>query len=386
MDIESRIRSRIEAILTNDAKNHAEIKRMATEDEPLEIDPFAEERNFYQRIINSYRNAVSEVNGLLEENVGFLSSFYRIMESIKDKGDFQDICLHLVDRILQDFGAEYCSVVLFEADPEKSSDFHMEGVSEQRRCFRVHSDSGLLGSTEFEDAVLRMTTESGESFNIGDVYREPRFNNVDFPSVVRSLLCLPISLRSKPIGCLILSHSLPSYFKDNHLRVLQILAGAIAMIKQLASQNGSRHVPASTYPASAPDTGSIEAFSVVLLDFAGVDGFGRLSRINKKSVGDIRRKLAAALNGEGFVLPHDEEELLVLLPGVRGELLPERVRFLQGVFHEWQAGQAEGERTTMGVGFSTCTGDEDLSSTLELASYALRRSRDEEMGLAASDV
>jgi GAF domain-containing protein len=231
-----------------------------------------------------------------------------------------------------------------------------------------------------------MTTESGESFNIGDVYREPRFNSVDFPSVVRSLLCLPISLRNNPIGCLILSHSLPSYFKDNHLRVLKILAGAIAMIKQLSSQNGTRQIPSEKSKASPAETNSIEAFSVVLLDFASVDGFGRMSRLNRKTVADFRRKLAAALNGNGFVLPHDDDELLILLPGVPGELLPERVRSLQDVFSEWQAGQTEGERTTMGVGFSTCTGDEDLSSTLELASYALRRSRDDEMGLAASDV
>ncbi len=386
MDIESRIRSRIEAILTNDARNYAEIKRMATADEPLETDPFAEERNLYQRIINSYRSAVSEVNGLLEENVGFLSSFYRIMDSIKDKSDFQDICLHMVDRILQDLGAEYCSIVLFEPDPGESGSFHMEGVSEHRRCFRVHSESVLLGSAEFEDAVLRMTTESGESFNVGDVYKEPRFNSLDFPSVVRSLLGQPISLQGKPIGCLILSHSLPSYFKDNHLRVLKILASAIALIGHLIAEKESGHVSLEMSPVSPADDNSTEAFSVVLLDFKSIDGFGRALPINKNCVREIRRCLAAALKGKGSVLPHDGEELLVLLPGVSGEHVSAMVRFLQEVFRQWQASQGEGQRcTTMSVGFSTCTGDEDLSSTLELASYALRRSRDEEMGLAASD-
>ena len=85
MEIEERIRSQIEAILTNDARNFSEIQKMASADEPLDTEALADERNLYHRIINSYRNAVSEVNKLLEENIGSLSGFYRIVESIKEK-------------------------------------------------------------------------------------------------------------------------------------------------------------------------------------------------------------------------------------------------------------------------------------------------------------
>ena len=223
MDIENRIRARIEAILTNDARNYAEITKTAAMDEPLEADSFAEERNLYQRIINSYRSAVSEVNKLLEENVGFLSGFYRIVENIKEKDDFEEICSQIVDCILQDLGAEYCSLLFHESN----GPLCLEGVREDRKFLRIHSKSSMLGE-EFEREMTIMVRESSECLNVADVYGEPRFNAVDFPSVARSVLCLPITLRQAPVGFLILSHSLPNFFHDNHIRVLKILGSMVA--------------------------------------------------------------------------------------------------------------------------------------------------------------
>jgi len=130
IDIEGRIRSRIEAVLLNDARNYDEMKMTASGEDPMDGDPFAEERNLYQRIINSYRNAVSEVNGLLEENIGFLSAFYRIAETIKEKDDLQDICSQLVDCILQDLGAEYCSVIFRDCDDQRGKPKYLSASRE----------------------------------------------------------------------------------------------------------------------------------------------------------------------------------------------------------------------------------------------------------------
>jgi len=58
MEIEDRIRTRIEAILVNDARNFTEIKNMASDDEPLEAeDILADERNLYHRIIPEYSDS-----------------------------------------------------------------------------------------------------------------------------------------------------------------------------------------------------------------------------------------------------------------------------------------------------------------------------------------
>jgi hypothetical protein len=385
MDIEDKIRSRIEAILTADARNHAEVERAACDEEPLESDPFAEERNFYQRIINSYRNAISEVNGLLEENVGFLSSFYRMIDAIKDKTDFQAICSHLVHAILQDFRAEYCSVILFPSATPETGDSHLEGVFEERKFFRIHSDPGLLGSVEFEDVLVRMITETGECLNIGDVYREPRFNDVDFPSVVRSLMALPIAVGQKEMGCLILSHSLPSCFNENHLRVLKILAGMLAFIRLHTLRTEPHGEIVSTAAPVIPDTDTAsDAFSLVMLDFVQIVGPGQIARPDKKHLLAIRARLAEVLKGAASVFLHDEGELLVLLPAVSSAQLPEAVGWLQQAFRRWRESQGEaGQRIKMNLGFSTCDGSEELSRMLELAALAMRPETDEGWRTAA---
>ena len=61
---------------------------------------------------------------------------------------------------------------------------------------------------------------------------------MDFPGVVRSVLCLPMFLHGASVGYLVLSHSLPSYFHENHIRVLKILGSFIAHLR-LLHQGGS---------------------------------------------------------------------------------------------------------------------------------------------------
>ncbi|HSW38709.1 MAG TPA: hypothetical protein VLL97_04385, partial [Acidobacteriota bacterium] len=158
MEIEERIRYRIEAILVNDARNISEIKKMAEDDDLPGADALADERNLYQRIITSYRSAVNEVNKLLEENIGSLSGFYHIVESIKEKEDFQEICCRIVDGVLAHFGAEYCSI-LFPFDGERVC---VEGVHEDSKWMRMHGGTSLMGSREFEAELTRMAAGNGD--------------------------------------------------------------------------------------------------------------------------------------------------------------------------------------------------------------------------------
>jgi hypothetical protein len=375
MEIEERIRTRIEAILVNDARNFTEIQKMAAEDEPLETDLLADERNLYHRIINSYRNAVSEVNKLLEENIGSISGFYRTVESIKENEDFQEICSQIVNCILHDFGAEYCSLLL----PEGEDNLCVEGIREDRQFLRIHSQTSLLGSKEFEDELTRMAEENSDCLNIGDVYKEPRFNAVDFPGVVRSVLCLPILLRRAPAGFLILSHSLPNFFHDNHIRVLKILGSFIAHLRLL---HRSGRI-ASPVPREAPSAQGIaekpDDYAVVLMEFDTLDSYGRRVPLEKEEVREIRMRVRRALEERESVLFYGERELLVFMPGVYVELLAARVRSLREAFHLWRADHLENHRNArLNLGFSVCEGEEDLARTLEVATLVMHPDADEE--------
>ncbi len=375
MDIESRIRSRIESILVNDERNHAELKAMACQDEPFDDDPFEEERNLYQRIINSYRSAVNEVNGLLEENVGFLSGFYRIIEGIKSRRDFQEICSVIVDCVLSDFGAEYCSIILYESRPSGQARFCLEGVQEDRKFVYCHSSESLLGNADFEAEVAKLVADSPRILNIPDVYREPRFNTIDFPGVVRSLTSLPITGNGAVLGALLLSHSLPRYFNDNHIRVLRILAGMIAHLRMLAFNPGE--APAAPPPGD-PAVMQEDVVSVVVLQFEAADTGTRAAAFGPEFLGAARSGLAAGTGPGESLLVYDEESLLLLLPGTGAEALPARVRHLREIYQAWRAGQSVGfQSIRMNVGYSTCDKGEGLSKTLEIAALAMRPDLDD---------
>jgi hypothetical protein len=380
MEIEDKIRTQIEAILVNDARNYTEIKKMAEDDEPLDASLPTEERNLYHRIINSYRNAVSEVNKLLEENIGSLSGFYRIVESIKEKEDFQEICSQIVDCILQDFGADYCSLLF----PENGDTLCLEGIREDRKFLRIHSKISLLGSREFEQQLTCMAEESGECLNIEDIYKEPNFNAVDFPGVVRSVLCLPMFLHGAAVGFLVLSHSRPSFFHENHIRVLKILGSFIAHLRLL--HQGGALAPMSRPQTSAAQETSEEpdAYSVVLMEFDTQDSYGRSFPLQRESVREIRLRLQRALEAKESILFYGERDLLVFMPGVIAEQLPGRIRRLRETFRSWQSDRAENRSNTrMNLGYSVCEGEEDLSRTLEVASLVMHPDVDDEPQISA---
>jgi len=375
MEIEDKIRTQIEAILVNDARNYSEIKKMAEDDEPLDASLPTEERNLYHRIINSYRNAVSEVNKLLEESIGSLSGFYRIVESIKEKEDFQEICSQIVDCILQDFGADYCSLLF----PESGSTLCLEGIREERKFLRIHSKTSLLGSREFEQQLTRMAETSGDCLNIEDIYKESSFNAVDFPGVVRSVLCLPMFLHGAATGFLVLSHSLPSYFHENHIRVLKILGSFIAHLRLL--HQGGGVAPLMTPQARSGEEADEEAdaYSVVLMEFDTQDNYGRRIPLPRETVREIRVRLQRALETRESILFYGERDLLVLMPRVTSEHLPARIRGLREIFRSWQFESREDRANVrMNLGYSVCEGEEDLSRTLEVASLVMHPDSDDE--------
>jgi hypothetical protein len=382
MDIEERIRSRIEAILINDARNDAEIKSMASTDEPVESDPFAEERNLYQRIINGYRSAVNRVNNLFEETIGFLSGFYKIVENIKEKNDLQEICMQIVDCLLQDLGAEYCGLFFMEGSPENSTALCLEGVHEDRKIVSINSSSRMLGSEELRQALIGLASGGSECSIIGDVYRETRFNQFDFPGVVRSLICLPIVLHKSPAGFLVLGNSLPNYFNENHIRVLKIVTGMLALVRSLTALQNPSYVGSPAVSIAGTEEPKDRFLSIVLLDFESSDAQGVRCSLEREALRAIRNRLHSALQGKGHVLFHDDRKLLVLLPGVSAEMLSPTIFTIQESFQQWKSTQGEKFAAAhMNLGFSTCEEDDDLTRTLDVAGLLTQMSPESDRGI-----
>jgi hypothetical protein len=365
-DFEGRIRSRIEAILINDARKCTEMQSMASDDEPLDMGSFDDERNLYQRIINSYRTATHEVNHLLEENVGLISGMCRIVESIKDSEEFSEICSHMVDCILQDLGAEYCAFAFQPQEAWDNNPLYVEGIREEHQLLFCHSHPTLLGSYEFARIVEHLGDESERFVNFEDVYREPRFYSIDFPSVVRSMICVSIGKPGKQTGVLVLSHSTPHFFTPNHGRVLRILASMTSHIQLLTSRritrNASLELAASDCNAMEPNT-----LAVILLHFSGNDSCAP-SAADRSLTQSLIRPLTRVLEGKESILPYDANGLLVLLPGTDKDRLLERTSRLRVAFEEWRRGRGEnGKSLRMTFGYATCENGEQLTHAMEMA-------------------
>jgi hypothetical protein len=373
MDLEANIRARIEAVLLNDARRYADLRLMAEDDEPLGHDAFDEERNFYQRIISSYRSAVNEVNVLLEENISFLSTFCRIVENIKEKENFPEICSVIVEALLQDLGVEYCSIVLFDEPSPVDEPLHLEGIREDQKLIYIHSDPRLLGSRDFKRAVAALAQESLNPTNIPDVYQDARFDGIDFSCVVRSLACLPIVSFNRAVGALIVSHSLPHSFNDNHTRLFSILSGIISHARLLTGKRPSGTLPA---PDAVPGDRQ-DVTSIVLMNFEQRGADGSMRPLETEAVLGLRSRLAAALEPTDILLLYDEKELLLLAPGVQAHQIPPRVKKLKDAFLDWRTRQAEKMSTVqMSFGFSSCEGSEDIARTLEVASLIMKPDRE----------
>jgi hypothetical protein len=382
MEIDDTIRSRIEAILTNDAKNRAEVMSVAS-DEPVPADPFEEERNVYQRILQTYRNAVSEVNHLLEENVGFLSGYYRMVESIKEKDDFEEICAQIADCLLEDFGAEYCSL-FFLPETGKTPDFFcVEGVREGQTFVRIHSGENLLGIAEFGRIVAGMTEESIGFLNIEDVYKDSRFNAIDFPSVVRSLVCLPIVTRDHLTGFLLMSHSRPRFFNDNHIRVLRIIASSVAHLNHLTSVATRSEAVPSPLPVEGSASAEPGGYSLVLLSFETHGQVKRVTQPDRETLRNIKEYLRRELEPRESLLSYEDGQLIALLPCVTADQLPRKVRSLRDGFRRWKAGQGDSAPDIrLSLGFYAGEDGDGLARTLDMASQVMRAETDEDLNMA----
>jgi len=383
MEIEDQVLSRLEAVLAEAEGNKG--KHDASGGGTLmPFGPYERERNLYHQLINLHRTSGNAAKRQLRDTLRLLAAFHRIIETIKRNENFQEICSRVVDFGLRDLGAEYCSILLFKEPDSTEYPFRLEGVQEEASFLRIHSGGSLLGSVQFEDTVTRLSRESGECLNVGDVCLDARFDEVDFPSVVRSFVSLPIALNRAAVGFLILSHSRPHFFDNSKILFLKVLATSLAQahLTTSAQRETSDFVrPVATTPFAREDH---DVLSIIVLDFEIVSPLGQTRSLTRDTLRQIRDNLQAILEGKESLLVQENGELLVLLPGVSDERLFRRVRQLRDAFQQWKIAQnGELHQARLSIGFSTCEQGQNLVEALDVAALMMHPELDEELSVPA---
>ncbi len=349
--------AQLESILTSEAHHSA----VLADGQPAGSELSAPDKEYYERIINTYRNAVREVNDLFEENIAFLSGFSQLFDNVRDTNDFGVICSYVLDCVLQDFGAEYSSLVFF--DPTDSPS--LEGMREECRFLRIHSRPEILGSERVQQILVELARREQGSFTIDDVYREPDFARIDFPGVVRSIACSPLVANGEATGLLIAGHSRPKYFTDNHIRVLRILAGFASHLHFLIRES---RPSATKSKFGKPKTEDV--LSVALLELRVHDSLDRWIAAGSSLLSSLRTRFYRAVAGKGSAVFRGDRELVILLPGLAKNEMHEMAARLKLEYQQWQSDQ-NGilPEIRMNLGYITCEGDVDLERMLEMLDF-----------------
>ncbi len=128
-----------------------------------------------------------------------------------------------------------------------------------------------------------------------------------------------------------------------------------------------------------------DANAVVLLNFDMLDSSGRRIPLGREPVCEIRSRIRSILEGKESILFYMDRELMVFLPGVSSEQLPERVRCIREAFSSWRELREDRKSVRLNLGFSVCEEDEDLSRMLEIASVVMHPESDEESEFISGD-
>ncbi len=159
----------------------------------------------------------SHVNKIYLDSVSSFSTLKKIADRLSGVFDTKKICQEIVNTLANDFGMEYCSIML--VDDKK-------GLLVRQAGFAKHTADRAYMKRTFNigEGVAGIVAKTNESIMITDTEEDGRFLKLPVSVKVRSLLSLPISSNGKAIGVLNLSHPKKAFFNESHEKVFTILA------------------------------------------------------------------------------------------------------------------------------------------------------------------
>src|SRR5262249_1505323 len=161
----------------------------------------------------------------LARNLNALLKISRVVHSIRDLEALQSEILSLIFEVAP---AERGAILLDGTDPENFASVYA------RNRLGVDSKSVRVSRT-----VARQVIEQGVAILGSDVTRDGNFSAVEsiVVSQVRSLLCVPLMVFDKVIGCIYLDSTNPiARFDKDHLELVTAIAGISAFALENARQ------------------------------------------------------------------------------------------------------------------------------------------------------
>ncbi len=153
--------------------------------------------------------------------------FQKIQGAMHHVPDFGETCKGILDAVIDEMGAESCSLMLRDPISGDLAIRAARGKNESRSVYYPeHSGNGKRFKSG--EGVAGWVLKEGQAVMVNDVNKEPHFVKVEgLNNKVSSLFCFPIREKDQVVGVFNLSHSKKGAFDEGDKKALSYIANQV---------------------------------------------------------------------------------------------------------------------------------------------------------------
>jgi len=174
---------------------------------------------------------LNRLNEAYEHKIRELSIVRRIGDSLIGAENMKQVCLNLLEIILEEIYIENCSLMFLNDDGE----LRIQAVKGANEEHGKYFDKKPLNKVSFKlgKGIAGYVAEKRIPVVVNDVDKDPRFiRHPESKKIIKSLLCLPLFFQNKTIGVINLSSSRRDFFTEEDLRILTIISQQAGVVLQ----------------------------------------------------------------------------------------------------------------------------------------------------------
>jgi diguanylate cyclase (GGDEF)-like protein len=182
-----------------------------------------EDANFQYEKLKNTNTKLEEANVRLTSSIAEFYTLQQISKAISSIFDIKELLKYVNDIILGVMGVNYSTIILYD---EKKSRLKVHTTNIRNRAeMTILTDH--INSSVLQD-VLRNTKPIIENFVDPGEYEFAKGREVN------SLICIPLSTKSRKLGLVLIEHKYNNAFDDENARLLDIIGQQVAIAMENA--------------------------------------------------------------------------------------------------------------------------------------------------------
>ena len=174
------------------------------------------------------RKQIKDTQERYEYKISEISALHELGQAVKNVHDFNKLCEHLLDIIIQNTIAQNCSIMFL--DRKRQSLYLICATNYDKQTYiidpkKVFSKEGVIYSPGADKGAAGIALKDKKPVLIEDTTKSNFFSNSPETQVeIKSLLSVPMEMEERVKGVINLSHSEPYIFTKNDVNLFRIIA------------------------------------------------------------------------------------------------------------------------------------------------------------------